>query len=137
MIRVVIDTNVFIRYLLKPNPVIRYLIEEMWLNDEIILISAPELIDELTDVLQRGYIQVLITAQEGELLMAIIKAKAQMLPSLSPIPVYTRDPKDDKFVACAIAGQVSYLITLDQDILVLETLEGVRMVTPHEFIETL
>jgi predicted nucleic acid-binding protein len=58
-----------------------------------------------------------------------------MLPALTPILAYTRDPKDDKFVACAIAGQVEYLITLDQDILVLKTLADVTMVTPHDFIE--
>ena len=135
MIRVVIDTNVFIRYLLKPNPVIRYLIEEMWLNDELLLVSAPELLAELAAVLQRDYIQALITPPEGELLLTVIRAKAEILPALSPIPTYTRDPKDDKFVACAIAGQVAYLITLDQDILVLQTLAGVTIVTTHDFVE--
>lgn len=135
MIRVVIDTNVFIRYLLKPNPVIRYLIEEVWLNDEIVVVSAPELISELAEVLDRDYIQALITSAESQLLLSVIRLKADTLPSLGKIPTYTRDPKDDKFVACAIAGQVDYLITLDQDILVLQTLAGVRMVTPYQFIE--
>ena len=134
MIRVVIDTNVFIRYLIKPNPVIRYLIEEMWLNDELVLVSAPELLSELAEVLQRSYVQTLIAPEEGQLLLSVIDAKAEMLPALSPIPPYTRDPKDDKFVACAVAGRAAYLITSDRDILELEQLEGIVMITPHDFI---
>ena len=78
--------------------------------------------------------RVLIAPEEGQLLLAVIGAKAEMLPALSPIPPFTRDPKDDKFVACAVAGQVGYLITLDRDILELEQLEGVVMITPHDFI---
>jgi predicted nucleic acid-binding protein len=36
-------------------------------------------------------------------------------------------------VACAIAGQASYIITLDEDILALERLGDLQIVTPHDF----
>jgi predicted nucleic acid-binding protein len=49
---------------------------------------------------------------------------------------YSRDPKDDKFVACALAGDADYVVTEDKDILVLEALAGVRLVTPYDFLRT-
>ena len=59
-----------------------------------------------------------------------------MLPPLGPLPPYTRDPKDDKFVACALAGNAGYVVTLDRDILALG-LDSVRMLTPGEFLVAL
>jgi predicted nucleic acid-binding protein len=57
--------------------------------------------------------------------------------TLGTPPSFTRDPKDDEFVACALAGDASYVITLDRDILALRALEDVRMVTPDEFLALL
>lgn len=136
MPHVVIDTSVLIRYLIKPSAAIRCLLEELWLNDEVVMVSSPELVAELKDVLARDYIRELIRSEEGKVLLDAIQVKAEMLPPLSDVPAYTRDPKDDKFVACAIAGQASYLITVDKDLLVLERLGDLQMVTPYEFVKS-
>ena len=69
--------------------------------------------------------------------MDSVQAKAVLIPELGQIPSYTRDPKDDKFIACAIAGNISYLITLDKDLLILGKLTGIQMITPHDFIRGL
>jgi putative PIN family toxin of toxin-antitoxin system len=102
MIRVVIDTSVLIRYLIKPSAAIRRLMENLWLNDDVVMISSPELIAELEDVLARDYIRRLIRPEEGKALLNAIRATAEILPSLGEAPAYTRDPKDDKFVACPV-----------------------------------
>ena len=51
-----------------------------------------------------------------------------------PIPAVTRDPKDDYLLAHAVLGAADYLVSGDQDLLVLERLEGVKIVTPREFL---
>ena len=137
MIRVVIDTSVLIRYLIKPSAAIKELIEMRWLNDEIQMISSPELWTEIEGVLGREYIRELVLPQEGQVLLEAIALKAKVLSSLGPIPSYSRDPKDDKFVACALAGEATYVITVDRDLLVLGSIGGVRMVTPSEFVALL
>ena len=134
MTRVVIDTSVLIRYLIKPGVATRELIETRWLGDEIHIVTAPELIQELEGVLQRDYVQKLIQPAEGQALLDAIRLKAEILPALGSAPSFTRDPKDDKFVACALIGNAAFVVTEDKDLLVLETLEDVRMVTPYEFI---
>ena len=134
MTRVVIDTSVLIRYLIKPGVATRELIEARWLGDDIHMVTAPELIQELEGVLQRDYVQKLIQPAEGQALLDAIRLKAEILPALGSAPSFTRDPKDDKFVACALIGNAAFVITEDKDLLVLETLEDVRMVTPYEFM---
>ena len=137
VIRVVIDTSVLIRYLIKPSAAITELIESHWLNDEVQMVTCPELLSELEGVLRRDHMQKLIRPAEGQVLLDAIALKSEVLPSLGAIPSYTRDPKDDKFVACALAGGVGYVITVDQDLLVLGSLVGVRMITPYKFVAML
>ena len=131
-VRIVIDTSVFIRYLIRPSEAIRHLIEEQWLRDQIIVISAPELMEELRGVLERKVIQAYIHPEDGKFLLEVLQSKAKFTPPLGVIPSYTRDSKDDKFVACAIAGQASYLITEDKDLLTLREIVSLKIVTPYE-----
>jgi putative PIN family toxin of toxin-antitoxin system len=133
VIRIVVDTSVLIRYLIKPSVAIRDLIEVRWLGDEVQMVTALELIEELAGVLKRDYIQALISPWEGQALLDAIHIKAEFVPTLGTIPTYSRDPKDDKFVACALVGKAEYIITVDKDLLVLEALQGIRMVTPDKF----
>jgi putative PIN family toxin of toxin-antitoxin system len=126
-----------IRYLIKPSAAVRELIEVRWLSDEVQMVTAPELIKELEDVLARDYIQSLIQPEEGHALLDAVRQKAEIVAPLGTFPAFTRDPKDDKFVACALIGDAGYLITPDKDILAHKALGNVRMVTPDGFLATL
>jgi putative PIN family toxin of toxin-antitoxin system len=134
VIRVVIDTSVLVRYLIKPSAATRDLIEVQWLAEKVRMVTAPELISELEGVLSRDYIQQFVHADEAQALFDAIVIKAERLPPLGQVPAFTRDPKDDKFVACALAGNAGYVITEDKDLLALQTLSGVRMLTPSQFM---
>ena len=136
MIRAVLDTSVLIRYLIKPSAAVKELIEECWLGEQIQMVTAPELIEELEGVLERDYIQALVRPEEGQAPLDAIYQRAEILPSLGNVPSYTCDPKDDKFAACALAGAADHIVTEDKDILVLQALGGVRMVTPYDFVRT-
>jgi predicted nucleic acid-binding protein len=74
-----------------------------------------------------------LSAEKAALLEAIA-SKAEILPPLGEVPAFTRDPKDDKFVACALAGHADYVISLDKDVLSLGMVGEVRMVAPHQFV---
>lgn len=49
----------------------------------------------------------------------------------------TRDPKDDYLIAYAVIGEADYLVTGDKDLLVLEQIAGVTIVTPARFADLL
>lgn len=133
MIRVVIDSSVLIRYLLKPSRATRELIQQTWLEDEIEVVTAPELMYELADVLARPKIRRFVMQDEATALIEAITLRATILPPLGPVPPYTRDSKDDKFVACAVLGEAEYLITYDEDLLVLSEVAKVKILTPESF----
>jgi putative PIN family toxin of toxin-antitoxin system len=133
-IRVVLDTNCLLRYLICPGAAIRELIEIWWLEDRICLVTSPELLEELTAVLARPRIQAVVRPHEGAALLDAMRYKAEILSPLGSIPRYSRDAKDDKFVACAVARHAAYLITEDLDLLDLKDVAGVRILQPHVFL---
>jgi putative PIN family toxin of toxin-antitoxin system len=135
--RAVIDTSVLIRYLVRPGAAVRELIERHWVDGDFVMVTSPELLDELADVLARPRIQNVVHAADGAALLESIRAHADIIPPIEAIPEYTRDRKDDKFVACAIAGRADYVVTTDEDMLVLGELAGVRFVTPYAFVNEL
>lgn len=53
---------------------------------------------------------------------------------VSVVPAVSRDPKDDKFLATAKAAGAAYLVTEDEDLLVLGNYEGVQIVTAEAFL---
>ena len=132
--RIVVDSNVWLRYLIKPGAAIRELIETWWLDGRVQIVVASELLSELEEVLARPSMQRFVQAAEGQTLLETIRLLADVIPALGPIPGFTRDRKDDKFIACALVGQARFVVTTDEDLLVLAEVEGVRMITPYHFV---
>ena len=135
--RVVIDTSVLIRYLLRPSTATRYLLEELWPEGSVTPLISSELIAELGIVLQRPKLRRYVTDEDAAAFVSILKALSVMLEPLAEIPPFTRDPKDDKFVAYGLSGAAEYLITYDEDLLVLATVDQMRIVTPEAFVRSL
>ena len=48
-----------------------------------------------------------------------------------------RDPKDDKFLEVAINGGAEWIVTGDNDLLVLHPFEGVDIVSPADYLARL
>lgn len=136
-LRVVIDTSVLLCYLIKPSAAIKELVEVWWLGGAIQLVTATELLAELGDVLSRPTIQTLVRDDEGRVLLDAINLLADTISALGIIPSFSRDPKDDKFIACALAGSAHFLITTDEDLLVLNEIEDVLILTPYHFVALL
>lgn len=49
-------------------------------------------------------------------------------------PVIHQDPEDDKFLACALASQASFIVSGDRHLLELGAYENILIITPREFL---
>jgi putative PIN family toxin of toxin-antitoxin system len=136
-LRVVMDSNVLLRYLIKPSAAIRALIEIWWLGGQVQMVSGPALRVELAEVLTRPKMRRFVQPHEGQALLDAIDLLAEMVELPELIPAFSRDSKDDKFIACALAGAASYLITTDEDLLVLDAVESVQIITPQRMVALL
>ena len=137
-IRAVLDTNVLVSGLVSSRGAPGQLVDD-WLADRFVLISSLYLVQELTRVLTYPRIAQRLRLSQADLdalLMALV-SKAVITPGQRHLPGVTRDPKDDAVVACAKEGQANYIVSGDQDLLVLNNYQGVQIVTPQQFIEIL
>ena len=46
-----------------------------------------------------------------------------------------RDPEDDKFLECALAGRAKFLLTGDQDLRSLGPYRGIAILTAREYLD--
>lgn len=131
-LRVVLDTNLLVSYLLTQGKTIARIID-YWEKGEIIPIVSPAIIEELVDVVQRPRLRQKMTA-EPQLLINLILSDAIHTRGDITFPGASRDPKDDKFLACAVEGEADYIVSGDNDLLELGSFRGIPVIRPHDFI---
>ncbi len=119
-VRAVLDTNVLVSGLVVQEGA-SHRILEAWLRDRFTLVTSLYLVDELAHVLAYPRIarRLRIAADEVEAILAALVSQAEVTAGVLCLPGVTRDPKDDPVVACAREGEADYLVSGDQDLLVL------------------
>ena len=134
MMRVVIDTNVWLSALLwggQPS-----LIIQMIEKKQIQAISSENILTELTDILQKPKLQkrlnqLKFSADEvvvvAKRLMTLVVIEEVIIPEL-------RDPKDQMVLATAIAGDAQIVISGDKDLLVLHPYGNISILLPQDFL---
>jgi putative PIN family toxin of toxin-antitoxin system len=100
-----------------------------------VILLPGQLLEELTrKAHEKKYLADRITPQELQEFVALLSELAEAIPHIpEAIPAVTRDPKDDYLLAYALVGQADYLVTGDEDLLVLKQIDQVKIVTPREF----
>lgn len=139
MVRAVFDTVIFVRALLDSYSLAGRLIFEHLENYQLIL--SPEVIEEILEVLGRKEIIErfhLRRTNYPEAMARLIKSmnRAEIIAIGNFRPV-SRDPKDDKFLATAYKAECDYLVTEDEDLLVLEEYEGIKIIDTAAFLNIL
>lgn len=130
--RVVLDTNLLVSYLLTQGKTISRIID-YWENGDIIVIVTPAIVDELIEVVKRPRLRLQMIA-DPQILIDLLSSEAVHTSGDLALPGASRDPKDDKFLACAVEGEASYIVSGDKDLLSLETFQSVAIVSPFDFI---
>ena len=138
MIRAVVDTNALVSGIISPMGAPAEIIRRWQLGD-FLLITSPALLDELQRVLEYPRIVKRLgwSKEERGQFIESLKTLTLITPGTLSLPGITRDPKDDPVVACAVEGEAEFIVSGDQDLLVLGTYQQVRMVTPRDFVALL
>ena len=132
MIRVVIDTNVFVSSFFGGNP---KKIIDLWKNEEIVLCLSRDVLDEYVDVLQR--IGLKDENEIEELLSLFARGFNILFTTKTPkIRVVKDDPEDDKFIEDAVALKADVIITGDKALTRMGEYMGIKILTPEQFLKT-
>jgi putative PIN family toxin of toxin-antitoxin system len=138
--RVVVDTNILVSAVIakqgNPNRLLR-----AWQQGTIQILTAPILIAEVDRTLHLPRIRrkYPIDEEEVQSLVEALQTVAQVQPQ-EELPLVSRDAKDNPLLAVALGGQADYLVTGDEDLLVLAgdaALGALQIVTVRDFLATL
>lgn len=128
--RIIIDTNLWISFLLTKN--IDALDKKI--NDKLlILLFSQTLLDEFTEVARRPKFTRYFSLGELEILLMYIGNTAKFINVTSNICI-CRDPKDNFLLSLAKDGNATHLITGDNDLLEIKMFEKTRIVTMSEYL---
>ena len=134
-LRVVIDTSSLVSYLLTKGAIMSKVISA-WRAGDFWLISSPQTLEELETVLSRAKIRARSTAPLDRFPDGL-KRYSLHVPGALALDGVCSDPKDDKFVACALEGGAQYLVSSDRHLLALEQYQGVCILNPGQFLVAL
>ena len=103
---------------------------------------SEDLIDEVENVLKREkiYNKYNISPEEVTEFISELQNSTNFITplNLEALPIHSRDAKDDIMLACALAGKCDYLITGDEDLLILDgrrELGSLKIIKAAEFVQ--
>lgn len=134
MLSAVLDTNVIISGTISskgaPSELLTAWRERWWT-----LIISPMILAEVDRVLRlpriiRAYA---LSHQDIAEVIRLLESRAVVVPGRLQISPSARDPEDDHVLACALEGHADYVVTGDQDLLILERYQDIPIATPASF----
>ncbi|MEI6025965.1 MAG: putative toxin-antitoxin system toxin component, PIN family [Betaproteobacteria bacterium] len=133
--QVVVDTNVIISAALSPHGASALLLKRVLLEGQVVLCAAT--FAELETRLWRPKFDPYFTLPDRQALLHDLASSAHWHEAPQATGTWCRDPDDDKFIALALATQVTRLITGDADLLCLDPLAELRLLTPRQALDEL
>ena len=129
--RVVLDTNAVISALLFSG--VSSKLVSLWHDGLITPLLSREILDEYLRVL--SYRKFELSEKEiKELIQEEILPYAEVVKPKRRSRVIRRDPADNKFLECAVAGKAGVIISGDKDLLSLGQYRKIRIQSPGQFL---
>ena len=135
MLRVVLDANVYVSAIIRPEGPPGRVVERFLRDSAFEIVLSPAIVEEtlraLTYAKVRKYVRRTVDPQlwfeDIVLLSALVAGNYQ-------IDAASADRDDDKYLAAALEGRATLVVTGDPDLLAFEEYQGVRIVNPRAFV---
>jgi uncharacterized protein len=111
-----------------------------WRHGRFELVTSLPILDDLQRVLQYPHIRKRHqwSDQQIERFVQLLATAATLTPGKEVVHAIADDPTDNKILACAVEGQVDYIVASDEKHLTpLGSYAGIPIVRPRRFLEIL
>ena len=131
--RIILDTNLWIYFLISNN---LSKIDDPLLKGEIRILFSQELLEEFIEVTSRPKFHKYFSFHDIANLLRLFDSYGELVTVTSKLEI-CRDSKDNFLLNLALDGKADFLVTGDNDLLVLEKVGTTKIVTIQEFLTNL
>src|SRR5687767_5968470 len=139
MISATLDTNILAsgaRKLGDPSSIPGQVLDR-WIEGEFILVCSAPIIEELTRTLNKPYFRRFLTEDQIENVIQMLLDEAVIAELSVDVHGIASHPADDLILSTAVSVGADFLVMGDQALLRLVEYQGVKIVTPREFLSVL
>ncbi len=129
--RVVIDTNVFISALLNPLGTPKKVINIA--VSQFTILQSEATYQELATRISKNKFHKYLEKDDRLDFLSSLKNRSLFVDIWHETRVCS-DLDDNKFLELAVSGMAQYIITGDKELLILNTYQGIPIITPAEFL---
>ncbi len=138
MLRAVLDCNVYVSAIVRPEGPPGRIVERFIRDGAFDLVLSPAIRDEVLRALKYPKVRRCIRREvDPDLWFEDIVLLARLVAGEHQVTGVSRDPDDDIYLAAAIEGRCTFVVSGDPDLLTVGEHEGVRIVTPRSFLTLL
>ena len=133
-LRVVLDTQVLLRGAVARTESLTSKIYDAWREGRLTLLLSEPIAAEVEELLLRPEVlqKLHLNPVEARALVTLVRRRALFVTPVTPIR-QSRDPADDKFLECAVAGEADYIVSADDDLLSLTAVQGIPVLDVPTF----
>lgn len=136
--RVVLDANVLVSAILSPREAPAQILQA-WQAEEFDVVISDAILAEIGRVLRYPKIarRHRWSREQLHTFLDDLAHIAIPTPGELTLAVITNDPPDNRYLECAVEGDVDYIVSGDNDLLELGTYKGIKILTPRAFLDIL
>ena len=127
--KAVFDTNVLIAAFLTEGLCSSLMIRAR--KRAFSLVLCDKIITEFEGILRKKF--KITRADISEISALVSEAASDIIHDLSPVPDICRDPDDNMIIACAVDAHADYIVTGDEDLLILKRYMNTVIINPRNF----
>lgn len=127
--KAVFDTNVLIAAFLTEGLCSGLMIRAR--KQAFSLVLCDDIISEFESILRKKF--KITSADVFEISAIVSEAASEIIHGLSPVPNICRDPNDNMIIACAVDAHADYIVTGDEDLLILRKYKNIVIINPRNF----
>jgi len=129
--RIIIDTNLWISFLITKNFT---RLDEIIFSKKCVLIFSQELLEEFLTLAKRPKFRRFFSSSDIEEILETIQEYAEFIEVTSKTEV-CKDPKDNFLLSLSMDGNADFLLTGDNDLLMLTKFRKTEIVTISDFLD--
>ncbi|MEK9164497.1 MAG: putative toxin-antitoxin system toxin component, PIN family [Chloroflexota bacterium] len=136
--KALVNTNPLVSALLKPEGPSGQIFQR-WRGGEFELAVSPTTLAELSDVLRRPHIAKKYPLRDRDIQnhLAVLREFGEVAPGNLTLEVIPDDPKDNHVLSAAVETDAACIVSGDRHLLDMGEYQGIRILTPRDFLTIL